>query len=398
MIFPIMIYNFNTISLSFFIPNILISFIIGPCLFLGYICLLLPTNIGILFAKIEEVLVKIIFLISDICSKLPFSNIYIKTPNIVVIIFYYLILFYAVYIFSKGKKSFIKDIKRFKIPIKLRKILIIYLAIIVSFNTNLNHNLKIYFVDVGQGDSTVIVTPNGKKIIIDGGEETEGKMLLSYLLDRGITKIDYMIFSHFDSDHCGGLLYIMEELKVNVAVISEQGETSDNYERFKQIVKEKNIKVLKVNMGDRIEVENDIYFDILWPNRECLISDNVLNNNSIVCKLYYNGFSMLFTGDIEEMAERQLLNNYRNNLIVLNSTILKVGHHGSKTSSIQNFIDVVNPYIALIGVGKNNKFGHPSNEVLERLQESKAKIFRTDIDGEIRIYIDSKGKIVKFEK
>lgn len=194
------------------------------------------------------------------------------------------------------------------------------------------------------------------------------KVLIPYLLARKINVIDYMIISHFDIDHVGGLLSIMEELKVRAVIISRQGEDSENYKKFKEIVKEKNIKVIVVGKGDSLKIEKDLCFDILWPNNSKLITDNVLNNNSIVCKLHYKNFSMMFTGDIEEIAEKQILQEYKNNLEALNSTILKVAHHGSKTSSTQEFLKAIKPKVALIGVGKNNKFGHPNEEVIKRLE------------------------------
>lgn len=160
----------------------------------------------------------------------------------------------------------------------------------------------------------------------------------------------------------------MEELKVDTVIISKQIETSENYVKFKQIVKEKEIKVLVVGKGDTLKIENDLYFDILWPNNSKLITENALNNNSIVCKVRYKDFSILFTGDIEEMAEKRILQEYKNNSKFFNSTILKVAHHGSKTSSTQGFLDLVNPKIALIGVGKDNNFGHPNDGVIERLK------------------------------
>lgn len=160
----------------------------------------------------------------------------------------------------------------------------------------------------------------------------------------------------------------MEELKVRQVIISKQGEDSENYKKFKEIVKKKNIKVIVVNQSDTLKIEKDLHFDILWPNNSKLIGENILNNNSIVCKLNYKNFSMLFTGDIEEVAEKQILEEYKNNLEILKSNLLKVAHHGSKTSSIQEFLEMIKPKITLIGVGKNNTFGHPNNEVLERLK------------------------------
>ncbi len=185
----------------------------------------------------------------------------------------------------------------------------------------------------------------------------------------------------------------MKELKVRQVIISKQGEFSENYQKFKDIVKQKKISVKIVEKNDKIIIENDLYFDILWPDNEKFISENILNNNSIVCKLHYKNYTMLFTGDIEEVAEKQILKEYKNNLKVLNSNVLKVAHHGSKTSSIQDFIKVVKPKIALIGVGEDNKFGHPNDDVIKRLKNFGAKIYRTDIMGEISIIVNQKGKI-----
>ena len=121
---------------------------------------------------------------------------------------------------------------------------------------------------------------------------------------------------------------------------------------------------MKLRSGDTLSIEKNLSFHVLWPTTE-QVQENILNNNSIVAKLIYKDFSVLFTGDIEERAERRILEEYKN---ILNSNILKVGHHGSKTSSIQKFVDMVRPQICLIGVGENNKFGHPNEIVIERLE------------------------------
>lgn len=128
---------------------------------------------------------------------------------------------------------------------------------------------------------------------------------------------------------------------------------------------------MKLRSGDKISIEKDLNIQILWPKEE-QIKKNILNNNSIVAKLTYKNFSMILTGDVEEIAEKQILKEYKNlNTAsnILNSTILKVGHHGSKTSSTQEFLEAVRPKIALIGVGENNKFGHPNDDVIKRLED-----------------------------
>lgn len=233
----------------------------------------------------------------------------------------------------------------------------------------------------GQGDATLIVTPLNKKILIDGGGSEFGDFnvgantLLPYLLDRGIKKLDYIILTHFDLDHVQAAMYVMENIKVKKVIIAKQVESSEAYSKFVEIITKKKIEVCIIKAGDRINIEKDLCFDVLWPDSNEFITENAINNNSIVCKFKYRDFSMLFTGDIEEIAEKRILELYRENLDVLKSTVLKVAHHGSKSSSIEEFLRVVNPKIALIGVGSNNLYGHPSSEVIERLDELRCKYF-----------------------
>lgn len=167
------------------------------------------------------------------------------------------------------------------------------------------------------------------------------------------------------------MLTVIEELKVRNVIISKQGKFSENYNKFLELIKEKNIKVHIVKLGDKIKIENDVNIEILWPN-EKLITSNILNNNSLVMKLTYNNFKILFTGDIEKIAEEEIVKTYTKTN-KLNTNIIKIAHHGSKTSSIQEFLNLVKPQIALIGVGKDNNFGHPNDDVIKRLEDSRNK-------------------------
>lgn len=185
----------------------------------------------------------------------------------------------------------------------------------------------------------------------------------------------------------------MNELKIENIIIGKQFENCDNYEKFIKIVLEKNIKVTIVEAGERINIEKNLYIDVLCPCSKNKISENVLNNNSLVCKLVYLSFSCIFTGDIEEIAEKAILEKYKNSTQILKSDILKIAHHGSKTSSTEEFLETVKPKIALIGVGQNNNFGHPNKNVIERNKNNKIEIFRTDENGEICISTNGKGKI-----
>ena len=179
-------------------------------------------------------------------------------------------------------------------------------------------------------------------------------------------------------------------MKVKNVIISKQGETSENFSEFLDIVNGKNINVIALNKGDKISVEKNLYFDVLWPDNSDFISENSLNNNALVCKLCYKDFSCIFTGDIEEITEKKLIKLY-SNTNALSATVLKVAHHGSISSSFEEFLKSVQPKIALIGVGENNLYGHPNSEVLARLARFGIKIYRTDEDGEISIIVNHKG-------
>lgn len=387
MILPIMVYHFNTIGIYFLITNLLVSVIIGPIIILGFFCMLtsfifspitnlisLPLNIGL----------EILNLISKF-SELPLSKIYLPTPSIIAIILYFTGVLVGNQIYSiyhlNHLTSTHKRIKniialfQYKFRQKKKKYLKCTFIIFIVFMIGIPlipKSLKIYFVDVGQGDCTFIVTPQNKTILIDGGGsitdnfDVGKKTLIPYLLDRGYTTIDYVMLSHFDQDHVGGILSVLEELKVKNVIIGKQFENSENLQEFLEIVNEKNIKVNVVEAGSRIHIEKNLYFDVLWPSSNQEISENSINNNALVCKLNYKNFTMLFTGDIEEEAEKVLVSKY-GGTDILKSAVLKVAHHGSKSSSIEEFLNLVQPRIALIGVGENNLYGHPNSNVLARL-------------------------------
>ena len=402
MIFPILIYYFNTISISFFVGNIIVSPIIAIALMLSFLGALLSLGNGIIFIRC---ITKIVFLILNNCliilekivffiSKIPLERIVVVTPNIIfVFLSYGLIMFLYL---TKTKRIIIKNYNRKKLIVILT-VFVYLLVSIVSFTFIPDGNFKIYMIDVGQGDGILIITPLGKKILVDGGG-VEGNSdysvgentLLPYLLDKKINSLDYIMISHFDSDHCEGAMYVMEHIKVKKVIISKQFEESKNYERFKKIVREKGIKVIVVGRGDSINIEKDLRIEFLWPDKENIVGENILNNNSIVCKLKYKKLSILFTGDVEEMAEKRIVELYGDKL---KADIIKVAHHGSKTSSIEELIKAVSPRIAIIGVGKNNKFGHPNEEVIDRLKKNDTKIYRTDEMGEILLQIKRNGKI-----
>lgn len=425
-IFPIVWYKFNFISITSFIPSILISLFIFPILILGYLSffeIFIQRFISIsIISKINNfIILKMLNLVS-ILSKIPLLSIYLKKPNKIFIVSYYVVLILCIKIIQKDKLSELLHIWRIKsgkapikqyIRVKFKKnndfkriVLIVILNIVIIFQSFVQDNflkngVEIYFLDVGQGDSTIIRTAKNKTIVIDGGEgEKSGfdygkNVLFPFLINKGARKIDFLIFSHFDSDHCGGLIYLLENIKVEKILIGKQFEKNENFEYIVNLANKKHIKIIELQAGNKINIEKNSSLEILWPSVAEKILENAINNNSLVCKFVYKNFSMLLTGDIESIAEEKLLGKYKNTNR-LNANILKIAHHGSKTSSIQEFLNEVNPKIALIGVGRKNKFGHPNQEVLERLKEKGIQIYRTDQNGEIQIIVKNNLKIKTF--
>lgn len=404
LIMPIMILKFNTLSTTFLISNVLATLPFGGSIILGFITIIfsfISITVARILSLILNIFLKLFIFISKMVSEIPYSNLILTTPRITTIIIYYVVLIsikYLLSIYTKTKPkrkieantlNFIKT-KRFKKIIIVIFLILILTNIFPKIKKLVNGELDIYFIDVGQGDSTLVSSPHNKTILIDGGDGLT-EILLPYLLDRKIKVIDFLIISHFDSDHCNGLIPVLEELKINNLYISKQIEITEEYTNIIELAKRKNIKINVVKEGDRINIESNIYIDILYPTNNLKYKD--LNNNSIVCKLKYNAFSMLFTGDIQA-SEKDVLNKY-SNTEVLKADIIKISHHGSNTSSQKDFLQVIKPKIALIGVGESNKFGHPSQEVLNRLEECKIKIYRTDLLGEIYIKINKKGKIMQ---
>ena len=367
---PIMLYNFSSVSLVFIISNLLATPIMGICLILGMIFLvsLIITPLAYVVAFLLGPLLKIFILVANFSSNIPFSKILMPTPKIWQILIYYLII--IIYFFKDDiQKIYPKILGNYK---KIIIFLIILTLLPYGLAVIPTNKLEIHFIDVGQGDSMLIITPSKKKILVDGGGSEFGtfdvgkQTLLPYLLNKSIVSVDYLLFTHFDSDHCQGLLTVLESINVKNVIIGEQGKECENFEKFSELVKLKHTNKITVKAGDTVTIDKECNFEILFPDTD-LIKQNILNNNSIVAKFWYKDYSVLLTGDIEKIAEEKLIRKYKDTK-KLEANILKVAHHGSKSSSIQQFLDEVKPEIALIGVGEKNTFGHPNDGVLERLE------------------------------
>jgi len=254
---------------------------------------------------------------------------------------------------------------------------------------NDSDDLKIHFIDIGQGDSSLIITPNKKTILIDTGTKSSSNILIEYLKRQGVDTIDVLVSTHPHSDHIGGAVDIMDNFKVNQVLDSGFVHTSKTYENYLEKIDEKDIPFSVVKSGDTFNLDG-LNVKILNP----LEPKEDANNSSIVMRVEYGDFSCLFTGDIEEKSEIEIINNNH----FIQSVVLKVAHHGSDTSSSQIFLEKVMPDVSIIEVGKDNPYGHPSKRVLDRLNIIKTEVFRTDLDGTIIIKSDGVNYSVSTSK
>ena len=267
------------------------------------------------------------------------------------------------------------DIKKYFLPIFILLFLLSFTAGLFAQDT-----LSIYFLDVGQGDASIIITPENKVVMIDSGPDES--LILNHLQNLGISQIDLLIATHAHADHISGMGKIIAKYKPKAFIDPGTPHTTASYQRMITAIDKYNINYYegisrKINLGS-------LSLTILRPAIP-LIKGSKLNNNSVVLRLDYKDFSCLFTGDIEKKREGQLLAESRSNL---NADILKVGHHGSSSSSSPLFIKSVGPKIAVICCGQGNKYGHPHQETISLLQSLGIEIYRTDLNGTILIKTD----------
>jgi len=244
-------------------------------------------------------------------------------------------------------------------------------------------SLKVDFFDVGQGDAEFIETPRKQQILIDGGPDMSILEKLGRAMPFYDRYIDLVILTHPEADHLNGLIEVLKRYDVGAVITAGIVRDTQEYEEWISLLKEKNTPIFIAKTGGIIDLGNNINVNILYPFENLAgkkLSDS--NNNSIVSQLVYGDFEALFTGDIEKSTENKLVSAGIN----LNADILKIAHHGSKTSTSDTFLRAVSALIAVIEVGKDNSYGHPHQEVLERLKG--LNILQTGKDGDIKIFSD----------
>lgn len=251
-----------------------------------------------------------------------------------------------------------------------------------------NHNLRLHFIDVGQGDSSLIITPNGNTILIDAGDEAHAKKVLSYVREQGIEKLDLVIATHPDADHIGGMDKVIKNFDIGVFAMPDVSAKTNQYKQIQRELKAKKMRATRLYQGDEVQIDDDIDFEILSPVKGKKYDDT--NEYSIVAKIVYKDTSFILMGDATMENEVDIINNVPD----IDIDVLKLGHHGSSTSSSDYFITKTSPKIAIISCGKNNKYGHPHQEVMRVLKKHGVTPYRTDEMGDI--VITSDGKEIKY--
>ena len=263
------------------------------------------------------------------------------------------------------------------------------LAWIAIYELSQNNLLEVNFFDIGQGDAIFIITPDKHQILIDGGPNSDILEKLNQEMPFWDRTIDLVILTHPEHDHYAGLLEVLQRYKVENILWSGILRDTNEYRKWRDLIEQENARIFIAEQGQKIMCSvshtEQCYFDILHPfeNLENQETKNP-NNTSVVARLVFGENSFLFTGDIYKSVERGLIEQG----IYLKSDVLKVCHHGSKTSSAEEFIEYVSPEIAVILAGKDNPYKHPRPETLATIEKFGIKILRTDIDGDIKIVSD----------
>ena len=408
-VLPIIAWYFNVLSLSSLLANLVIApiveWIIVAGLLAGLLASLIPMAGKVVFL-LASVVLGLVYELSRWVAALPGSQIYMPTFSWWGGILYYMELGWLI-IDGEHKKRLmpcvdmggkLRDSKGWQAVFLLGVLVVIFCCWQILGN---NKEMQVHFIDVGQGDSALVITPHGRAFMVDTGGVREGsydigsRVDVPYLLHYGVQKLDYIFLTHAHDDHAGGVKGILTKIPVGAIGIGHEG--AEDYLQAFGTGKIGKIKKLLVPLQEGSSIELDgVRIDMLYSPESKKVQESHLqatgNEFSNLIRVSYGEASFLFTGDLVAEQEQQVLANGTN----VASTVLKVGHHGSRTSSSQEFLTAVNPGWAVISCGYNNSFGHPHKEILHRLTScTKAEILRTDQQGAIVFRTD--GKSIKVE-
>jgi beta-lactamase superfamily II metal-dependent hydrolase len=255
--------------------------------------------------------------------------------------------------------------------------------------------LDVHFLDVGQGDCILIRTPDARGILVDAGDESTADEVVRYLKDQGVNQIDLLVITHPHGDHIGGLPAVLEAFGVSRVLDAGHAHGSQTYRSVLSTIEARRIDYKLASDFRNPPVCEGVTFEVLWPPPEYgPEGDEGLNDGSIVLRVKYGGVAVLLAGDIQSDAEGKLLASGQD----LRSAILKVAHHGSDSSTSNEFVQAVTPAYAVISVGADNPYGHPSKTILERLAAIGATVYRTDEQGTIVISTDGRAVRARSER
>ncbi|HPF43097.1 MAG TPA: DNA internalization-related competence protein ComEC/Rec2 [Syntrophomonadaceae bacterium] len=389
-VIPLIAWHFNILSPVSIVSNIIITYAAGLSVILGFFALaaapFLP-GLATLIIYPAGVFNEIIIQSNAIFKNLPLAYIWVATPSIIAIVIYYAGLALTLW----ATEGFIKV--RYLLA-GLFMILICITGLCLPAGIYNRGVAEAVFIDVGQGDSILIKTPQGKFILVDGGGsqfyDVASTRLLPYLHHRGIREIYMAVNSHPDTDHLTGLEKVAEELKISYLGIPQSVADVPEYNKIKALTASKQGKIIPLKQGQVVKIEEDFTIKVLYPEAHS-VSTSDYNQQSLVLEIGMPDWSVLLAGDLNQDQLEEITGQG----VVSPADIVKVPHHGSRYSLSEKFYCQSNPEWAVICVGNNN-FGHPHAEVLELLEEQKIKTLRTDKQG--NIYFDSTGRVETFKQ
>lgn len=330
----------------------------------------------------------------EITARIPYASINVGRFSASVLWLYYGLLAGALIERSRLKALWERLTRNLPTKAAITILALVALLTWIAVFSMPDGKLHVVFFDVGQGDAIFIQTPLGQQILIDSGPSpTTILAALGRQLPFWDRSLDLVVLTHPEDDHLTGLIPVLERYEVQKILYSGWPCAKPTCERWQELIEQKEIEVQIAQGGMKIDLGEGLWFDVLHPGTELMEgTDSDVNNNSVVMRLVMGGTSFLFTGDIEEEAEGAILASGQ----ALTNTVLKVPHHGGKTSLSDEFLEGVSPQLAVISVGRDNRFGHPAPETLEKLRE--VAVLRTDEQGTIEVVTDGKQYWVKTQR
>ena len=397
---PLLIVYFHRLSLASLVLNIVVSVLLAVLVAVALLALVIAQAPLI---KLADAINWLMVHSVDPFSKFDWAT--FRLPEYsgsaaIIYALYYLPLLVLVIALSHWRPLALHTERRCKLhpyvlPFTCAQLILITVLVLHPLSSGRSpRHLRVDFLDVGQGDSALVTMPDGTTLLVDAGGNTMdstrriGETVVSeYLWWRGLSQIDYVLATHADADHIDGLNDVLKNFAVRSALIARRPADDPEYAKFAQTLARTNTHSETIEAGDVIQF-GDVTVSVLWPTAG---GETSTNNDSTVLRIQYGERSILLTGDIEQAAEQALLISQQQ----LHADVIKVPHHGSKTSSTEAFVTATQPQFAIISVGRNSRFGHPHKEVVERWQCNGATVLTTGNSGTITITTDGRDVSVK---